>query len=91
MRSLRGLLFLSLGLAGFAFVFPGFYNPSPHLGTAVNASYMMSGIWGLLVLYGFLRIGRRAGWLLMGVPLSLAWPALTLWLYFACKVSKDCI
>jgi hypothetical protein len=91
MQSLKGFLCVSFALAGFAFALPAFYNPSQHFGTALNWSYLASGIWMLLVLYGLLRIGRRGLWLLAGAPLSLLWPVVMLWLYLACAVVKDCI
>lgn len=91
MKSLREFLVLSLALAALAGALPSFCTTSPHFGTAIITSYAVSVIWGLVVAYGLLSIGRRALWLLLGFPLSLLWPFIMLWLSLACTLRKDCI
>jgi hypothetical protein len=89
--SLKRLLWSSLIVAGFAFGLPCFYTTSPHFGAIVRLSYIVSGIWALLVVYSWLNNGRKAAWLLIGLPLSLVWPTVMLWLDMACRFSRDCI
>ena len=82
---------VSLPFAVFASVLPSSFRTSPHLTSAIAVSYMASGVWGAVVAFAFVQLGRRAAWLLAGAPFALLWPAVMFWLKFACDVLRDCI
>lgn len=91
MPSLRVLLGMSLTTAAIAFVCPLPYRGLPQLGTALTVGFLVSAAWILQVLYAWFKIGRRASWLLLGLPLSFLWPLVSLWVYLACRLGHDCI
>jgi len=90
MKSLRSLLLLSLTLAGAAVVVP-YQNLVPHFRMALAVSFTFSALWGAVFIYGMATLGRRRWWLLFGLPLSLLWPVVDLFLWWACRFGGDCI
>jgi hypothetical protein len=71
MRKVMFVTSLIVAVAGFAgpLMFPqnGFY-------IAVRASFLLAGIWTLIVIMGLIRYRLTALWLMLGAPLAFYWP-----------------
>ena len=80
----------SLGLAGIAFVYPLLHKQSPHLWSVLSISYSISVLWGLLAAMVLRRVGRKARWILVGLPFCLFWPAVVALITVTCKLGGEC-
>lgn len=91
MKSLRNLALASLMLAALAFLVPFLFKSSPNMGLALYIGFGISALWAALLTYGFVRVGRRTSWLLLGLPVSLFWPAFLVLSEVACTFYNECL
>jgi hypothetical protein len=102
MRGLRRLFVVSMALAALAFLpgavlsIPAFSNQKPIISAAFSyciaaSSFVLGLAWCTLVAVGFRFHGWRAAGLLVGAPLALFWPALTLIIAIGCYEAGACL
>ena len=71
-KAFRTLLLISIGLAILAFVTPLVAKPAS-TDLAIRASAVLSASWFAVVVYAFIKFGKRAFWFLLGTPLIGFW------------------
>jgi hypothetical protein len=71
-KAIRKLLAISLGLAILAFVTPLAVKPAT-TDLAIRASAVLAASWLALVVYAFIKFGKRGLWFLLGTPLIGFW------------------
>jgi len=71
-KAFRPLLVISLGLAILAFVTPWAVR-SASTDLAIRASAVLAASWLAVVVYAFIKFGKRGLWFLLGTPLIGFW------------------
>jgi hypothetical protein len=72
LKAFRTLLLISIGLAILAFVTPLAVKPAS-TDLAIRASAVLAASWFAVVVYAFIKFGKRALWFLLGTPLIGFW------------------
>ncbi len=81
----------SLAISGITCLYPFLHRHSADFQPALYRSYWISGLWALMCGLVLMRFGRKALWILVGLPLCLFWPFIMVGLYTACELGIDCL
>jgi hypothetical protein len=71
-KAFRKLVAISLGLAILALVTPLAVKPAS-TDLAIRASAVLAALWLAVVVYAFIKFGKRGLWFLLGTPLIGFW------------------
>ena len=91
MRTLPIPLSLYFLAAVSAFVLPLLFKGPQSARLAVNVSFGLSALWALRMIYGFVKADKRMPRLMLGLPLVIFWPALSLAAAAICRYGNDCM